>query len=548
MRRVLVVVVLCAATTAAAAAQDAAPIQSASVVRAIQVVGNKELPDADLIRAGRLHLREPLPDPIDRIAQRIERHYHEVGYTFAHVTAQFEESSGTVTLTVAEGVIDKVEFRGVDPKIADDFQQDYAVRAGDVFNRPKALQALNVLLKRTRGAIRRSDDTFELVDRSGEHVLVIDLREPVGRFRLVPDLGEREDWFTPVDGFVPSFGFGAAVFDHDTFNHAFVAGHLSIKTATGDFGYALGFERPFFQRRRLFLGAEVRDLTATDDSWQISSTEASLAAIGPRLSYRDYYRQRGVQLQAAVRVHPHLELLAAYRHEREEPMAVESDFSVWNGDESFRPNRPAVDGHLSAVIVGATIDGTNFDEESLEATYRRHQLADLFGERLRGPESDSDLSPLWRIDWTSEISTPGLQSDFDFTRTIVAGRAELPLSPHQTFSARAIGGWSTGALPPQRQFSVGGIGSVHGYDFKQEIGDSMSLLNLEYTLGDRTGLRAIGFFDVGRASFSTSPTDAPWLKGIGFGVGMGVVRLDFGYKLDDIPSSFQFLLRFVRTF
>ena len=40
----------------------------------------------------------------------------------------------------------------------------------------------------------------------------VDLREPAGRFKLVPDLGDREDWFTPVDGFVPSLGFGAAVF------------------------------------------------------------------------------------------------------------------------------------------------------------------------------------------------------------------------------------------------------------------------------------------------------------------------------------------------
>ena len=546
MRRVLALAAVCAAVASAPArAQD--PAQT-SLIRAIHVSGNTELPDADVIRAGRLHLREAMPEEIDRVADRVERHYHEVGYTFAHVAGTFDASSGTVTLTVEEGVIDKVEFRGIDDRLAQSFASDFALRAGDVFNRPKAVHALDALLKRTRGAVRRTHDTFDLIDRSGEHVLIVDLHEPVGRFRLVPDLGEREDWFTPVDGFVPSLGFGAAVFDHERFNHAFVAGHLSIKTATGEFGYALGFERPFFQRTRLFVGGEVRDLTATDDSWQISSTEASLAAIGPRVSYRDYYRQRGVQVQAALRVHSRVELLAAYRHEREEPLAVESDFSVWNGDDAFRPNRPAADGRLSAVIVGATIDGNGFDDESLETTYRRHQLAALFGERLHGPDSDSDQSPLWRLDWTSEISSPGLQSDFDFTRTILAGRAEVPLSPHQTFSARVIGGWSTGTLPPQRQFSAGGIGSVHGYEFKEEIGDTLSLVNLEYALGDRTGLRAIGFFDVGRASFRGSPVDPSWMKGIGFGVGMGPVRLDFGYKLDDIPSSFQFLLRFVRTF
>ena len=543
MRRALAVVALLAATCGPAAAQDAPP-----VVRTITVVGNRELPDADLIRAGRLHLREPLPEDSDRIAQRLERHYRTVGYSFARVTVTFAETTGAVTISVSEGIIDKIEFQGVDDKIAVSFANDFAVRAGDVFNRPRATSALDALLQRTRGAVRRTKETFDLVDRSGERVLIVDLKEPAGRFRLVPDLGDREDWFTSVDGFVPSLGFGAAVFNHESFNHAFVAGHISVKTASGNVGYALGFERPFFASTRLFVGGELRDLTASDDQWQITSTEASLAAIGPRLSYRDYYRERGVQVYAALRVHPRAELIAAYRDERQEPLAVESDFSFWNSDDRFRPNRLAVDGRLRALVFGATVDGLGFDRESLEATYQRHQLTSLFGQRLPSPEHDADSTVLWHLDWTSEISTPdALQSDFDFTRHIVAARADVPLSLHQDFSVRAVGGWSTGTLPPQRQFSAGGIGSVHGYEFKEQIGDSLALVNLEYSLGDRTGLRAIGFFDVGRAA-RRDVTGTPWLNGVGFGIGMGVVRLDFGYKLDDIPSSFQFLLRFVRTF
>ena len=59
-----------------------------------------------------------------------------------------------------------------------------------------------------------------------------DLREPAGRFKLSPNLGGREDWFTPVDGFVPSLDFGAAIFDHALYNHAFIAGHVSVRTWT----------------------------------------------------------------------------------------------------------------------------------------------------------------------------------------------------------------------------------------------------------------------------------------------------------------------------
>ena len=68
-------------------------------------------------------------------------------------------------------------------KIARAFADDYALRAGDVFNRARAGHALDVLLRRTRGAVRRSRETFDVVDRNGQRILIVDLREPAGRAR-----------------------------------------------------------------------------------------------------------------------------------------------------------------------------------------------------------------------------------------------------------------------------------------------------------------------------------------------------------------------------
>lgn len=523
--------------------------QSSDIVRSIRIVGAKEISEAGVARASRVVTGEALPVTLEQLRDRIERHYRDEGYTFARVTPTFDDASGALTIQIDEGVIDAVEFEGLDDKLKKTFDADFAFRAGDVFNRSRAVHALDALLQQTRGAVRRSRRTFNVIDRDGQRVLIVGLREPAGRFKMVPDLGDREDWFTPVDGFVPSLGFGAAVFDHDSFNHAFVAGHISARLGSHSAGYAFGFERPFFASQKLFIGGELRDLTASDDQWQLSSTEASLAAIGPRKSFRDYYRRRGVQISSAYRVLPNVEFLGAWRNEREEPLTVQSDFSVWNGDDPFRVNAAATNGRLSSIVIGLTATSDPFERESLESTYRRHQLDSLFGQRVHGPEGENDMSRRWRVDWTSEISTPGaLQSDFDFQRHIVAGRAELPMTTHQDFNVRVIGGWSDGVLPPQRQFAIGGIGSVHGYDFKEQIGDTMALLNLEYTLGDRTGLRAIGFMDIGKATFRQDTVQRDALKGVGFGVGIGDCRLDFGYKLNAIPSSLQVTLRFVRTF
>jgi hypothetical protein len=559
------------------------PVSPVSPVRNIQLVGAKELEPRGTIEATHILVGEPLPgtgDPavpgddqgaLVRLANAVERHYRDEGYPFARAKASFDEATGTLTIAIDEGVIDAVEFQGVNERARRELAADFALRAGDVFNRARAMQALRALLRPTRGALEpghvgepaatESSDldhgrrTFALIDRNGQRVLLVAIRERDGRFRIVPDFGEREDWFTPVDGFAPSLGFGAAVFDQDHFNHTYIAGHGSLRTATSRFGYALGFERPFFAAQRLYIGGEVHDMTATDDTWQVSSLEASLAAIGARRSFRDYYRRRGVQINSAWRVQRRLELLFAWRGERQERLAVASNFSLFNDDEAFRPNLAAQDGRLNAVVIGASVDGVGFERESLEATYRRHQLESPFGDQLNLPEPGAPPA-VWRVDWTSEVSSPAaLNSDFDFRRHVVSGRLRTALSPHQDVGIRAIGGWSDGVLPPQRQFAIGGIGSVHGYPFKAATGDALALVNLEYGLGWGEDFRVLGFFDAGRATVRAKPgtppqaVDSSWMKGIGFGVAVGNgFRVDFGYRVDAIRSSPQVLLRFGRTF
>ena len=565
--------VLCTLSATAAWAQDPVrPAQPQPPVREIQITGNKEVSAREVQDEVPAHVGEPLAVEADEVAHRVERLYRDEGYTFARATAAFDAATGVLTISINEGIIDGVEFEGVSPTMAKTFADEFALHAGDVFNSRRARQALNALLRPTRGAVmagrvmepttftdtrqvgsgRRR--TFDLVERDGQRILLVGLREPAGRFKLSPTLGGREDWFTSVDGFVGALDFGAAVFDHDQFNHTFVGGHVSVRSATDTIGYALGFERPFLQGQKIFLSAEAFDLTASDDQWQVSTTEAGFAAAGPRRSYRDYYRRRGGQLSTAFRLEPHTELVAAIRAERHESLTSESDFSLWNDDEPFRPNVAAQEGRLNAFVLGASIDGRGFDRETLEATYRRHQLDSMFGLRLEDPRQTLDTWTMWRVDWTSEFSSPSaLDSDFDFRRHIITGRVRSQVSEHQEVGARVMGGWSGGVLPPQRQFAIGGIGSVHGYDFKESVGDTMALVNLEYAVGWHQGPQLIGFLDAGRTTrrateFVPDSISDPWLKGIGWGIGLGGFRIDFGYKLAKESGPVQVLLRFGRTF
>ncbi len=563
-----------AAQEPVAAAPQPPTVQDTQIVQDIQITGAKELSVQAVLEELPASVDEPFTVTTDKIVDAVVHLYRDEGFTFARVTADFDAASGVLTIAIDEGMIDGVEFEGVDAKLAKTFADAFALRAGDVFNSGKARQALNALLRPTRGAViagrvaevssiftdsrqlgNSGRRTFDLVDIEGKRILRIGLREPAGRFKLNPELGGREDWFTSVDGIVPALDFGAAVFEHTRFNHTFIAGHLAVKGASRDVGYALGLERPFLVRPQLYLGAEVFDLTGTDDTWQITSSEAGLAAFGPRRSYRDYYRRRGGQISSALRPEAHTEILFALRSERQQPLVVESDFSLWNDDDPFRPNVVATAGWLNAVVLGASFNSLSFDRETLEATYRRHQLESLFGEWLADPRRRDDDWRAWSVDWTSELSFPGaLDSDFDFKRHILSGRVRAQVSDHQEVGARVIGGWSQGVLPPQRLFAIGGIGSVHGWPFKASVGDStIALMNFEYAVGWRSGPRLVGFLDAGRTTnrVATSTSTAivgEWLKGIGWGIALGSFRVDFGYKLAEESGPVQVLWRFARTF
>ena len=51
--------------------------------------------------------------------------------------------------------------------------------------------------------------------------------------------------------------------------------------------------------------------TASDDLWRISPIEQAVVAVTFKNSFRDYYRRRGLQVNAPLQVHPQAELLFA---------------------------------------------------------------------------------------------------------------------------------------------------------------------------------------------------------------------------------------------
>ena len=532
-----------------ARAQQSPVQQPGPVMNQLIVEGATVFSDKDVLWLLELAPGQRLPGPPEQIAQQLQKRYASDGYGGATVEAVFDPASGTLTLRVDEGRIDDIEFEGLAPDLAKRFSRDLSVHPGDLYNRSVVSRSLSRLLAESQGALQVADDGIDLQTRSGRRVLVIHVEEKHARFRFGSSSEAREDFFSPVDGFSPNLSLGVTLFDPERFHNTLIAGHVSYKFSSDDAGYSLGFQQRIVARPKIFFGAEIHDLTASDDFWRLSTTEQSTVAITFANTFRDYYRRKGVQGFAAIMPNQHQEFIVSVRHDHHDSLDNTTDFSFFGDDHDFRPNPPIAGGSLRSVVVAYTFDSRGQLDRNPETTFTSHLLDDLYRANRRQAYG-------WRVDWTSEIAGHSLGGDYEFDRHILNARAYVPLSPRQLLSGRMVLGFSGGDLPVERTFAIGGIGTIHGYRFKEAAGDGMTLFNAQYRLdlgeGGRperdSGFSLFAFFDAGRIVDPLPDQRSDWLKGTGVGVLAGIVRVEFGYRLDAIPKSLQVLVRLSPTF
>jgi surface antigen Omp85-like protein/surface antigen-like variable number repeat protein len=551
-------VVLALALSTPAAAQDPpAPPHPEQVLGELRLEGATVFTRDDVLWLLKLREGSPLPQPPEDVAKALQERYDRDGYSEARVGASFDQ--GRLTLTVDEGRIDEIQIVGVSAEEAARFTKRLQIQPGDIYNKRVVGRATRQLIDDSDGAFQighprrrqpghaeSGPDEVVLERRGSRNVLVIPLRWRTTDTDPIFGSG-REDLYSPVDGASLALGFGTTIFDHRKFNHTYVNGYASYKFSRDDPGYSAGIERPIFGGPKLFLGGEIHDVTASDDLWRLTTGEQALVALGFKNSFRDYYRRRGQQVFTVFRAGANNEFSAMARWDRHEPLPNVTDYSFFRDDAAFRPNPLVLDQHVNTLVFGYTFDTRELSGAGQQSTYERHLKDSLFGSWVR-------QSPGLRIEWTSEIAGHGMGGDAEFDRHIFNTRGYLPLGPRTLLSGRALFGFSNGTLPIERQFAIGGIGTVHGYSFKEASGTDLTLLNAEYRVNltspigrDKDGFGVFAFYDAGRVSSPRTPAP-PWQNGVGFGFGGGGLRLEFGYRASDIPGSLQVLVRFSPTF
>lgn len=317
--------------------------------------------------------------------------------------------------------------------------------------------------------------------------------------------------YNRVDGL--TLGIRRKPMDWDSYDRARIFGQVGRSFGLDEWRYEAGAEARLghsysTQDFDIKVGGSYRLETGTDDLWKASWAENTSAAFFFRTDLFDYYQTEGYTLYAVARATPLLQATVAYRSDDYRSLSQNATWSLFGGD-SFRSNPGIDEGRMQSVVV--TLDGGKIRGLRWIPSGIAFRGEAEFGESMGG--------------------------DFNFNRYIGDIRAYLHTGRDMGLSLRARAGTSTGQLPLQKAFTLGGAGSVRAYPQNIFRGSEMILVNAEMAFYDVDPLD--GILD-GVTLFALA--DAGWTNGLSgqeFSMDDVIPAAGFGVALDDRQIRFE---------
>jgi len=313
-------------------------------------------------------------------------------------------------------------------------------------------------------------------------------------------------------------------------------------------GYAVASQTGQFElrlRQRLdpsgvfdLLAAAFR-VTDTDDEAIVHRDENSVFALGAGSDYRDYFGADGFEIGIAGKYHELGSARLTYQFHDYRWMDAEPGlWHVFRRGHDFRTNFWSL---------GEDFDGEAVLDNASSALHLSARLAPV----------SSDEHPIGfngSLSLTYEVAGGLLGGDYEYDRIILEGQGWWDVTRWHRLKVRAIYGGGRHALPPNKLFYAGGLGTLRGFPHKDMVGDELVLGNVEYEFtywenpfGDAA---VILLFDFGRATFDGDLWDVRELKSdVGVGLDFGEsIRLDVAKRLDRDHGDIKISLRLSKPF
>jgi len=227
-------------------------------------------------------------------------------------------------------------------------------------------------------------------------------------------------------------------------------------------GHSITADARFGGRRGYSFGASSYDIVSPVERWQLPEPDAGLAAFFLKRDYLDHFGRHGARVSASAFSGEVATLEMSYAHERWSSRRERDVITLFRSEEGWRTNPLMQDGtvHLLETRVG-------LDSRNAELNPWAGWFLDAHYEYGRGHLVPFQLEPTGFLlgaapgDPAAPLTTYG--------RLFFDVRKYNRISPNTQLNARlAIGGWLHGDdLPLQRRLSVGGIGTLPGFDFRR---------------------------------------------------------------------------------
>ena len=298
----------------------------------------------------------------------------------------------------------------------------------------------------------------------------------------------------------------------------FLFGMATYAFSSRSFNYRAGGGITSGERLNLTYGAQIHRLTSARDTDILLRTSEQFFRALWGTDFLDYYlRQGGVmslQWQPMNITHSlGLSLLAEDHKSLENRMHFH--LRNWSADPTLAGQRNSAihDGSMISISLKYGFD-----------TRSETDLKYNFENRKNTGE--------WYNTFLVEYTSPTIGSDFDFTRFLIHLRHYYPIGKDR-IDTRLKVGFATHPLPFQRQFVIGGIGTLRGYSLYEFVGNHGFLFNLEYAHSLGSDAFIVPFVDIGQVWYKLEDVKHIQPK-INLGVGFqgGPFRLNLARSIE----------------
>lgn len=197
------------------------------------------------------------------------------------------------------------------------------------------------------------------------------------------------------------------------------------------------------------------DVVDAVEPWQMAGAESGLATFFFHRDYRDYFGRHGIKASAALMMSARSSISVDWSDERWSSREARKVFTIWRNGSGFRPNPMLDAGRFHIATVRARLDSRNTPE------------APATGINLLA-EYELGMGRIGATGALSAFARPRPPNRVTYGRVFFDLRGYNRISPATQINARLVfGGWLHGdPLPMERRLSVGGAGTLPGYDFR----------------------------------------------------------------------------------